>query len=1203
MEIQKSITENHDIVFGIDIGFTSIGWAVVSKKQQKILGSGCYIFPVGVNEDSYNKNYAEESKNQTRRLARSLRRRLFRRKLRVVQLLFLLEENGFFASIKKPQNLREQYKNLPKAERSSLLKKFSAEIQQYMHQNGFLSTDIYSWRAQALDTRIELWQLGLIFLQFAKRRGFKSNRKEKTDEKKKGEIEKAISALKEEMQKENVRTLGEYFYKLICKSPLTNRQGKKDRPIQRIRNCYTERKMYEDEFEAIWEAQKKYYPDKLSGDKSGDVRNSEFCKTLYYQIKNWCIFFQRPLKSQKKLVGNCTFLPHKKRCPIAALEFQEFRIWQFLGNLRITTTSKREAKKAQNQLSLFESRPRYNEPLSLEEKKKLAQLFSEKEKVTISDIKKELGYENAKFSAENIDYKGNVVRVAFKKAFGNKDFEEMEKEYKQKEALDEQNCFKTSERFKTKFYKLWNALLFADSTSWLQEYAKKLGYSEQQAEEYSKIFLPEGYASLSLEAIRSILAYMKEGYEYHEACMYAGFHHSKQEIPVKGKISPKDIPNLRAPIVQKAICETARLVNHLVKKFGEPDHIRVEMAREFKQPKSEREKRARKNYEIKKRREEYVELLKKYKPDWNIHPKSDIIKKFELWLELGLDDGELKNKLIDDRKINEFKKFAKKVNSKDKEKYALWLECGRVSPYTGKTISLTKLFSSDIEIEHIIPYSLSGDDSMTNKTIAEREENAKKGNLTAFAYMQSKGKKELDEYIERISAFPKYKQKYFLAKEASDEFANVDFQSTAYIAKELTKLLKLVCKNVYITNGKATAIIRRHWGLHNLLQELWQEQNLSQELLSSNESSDNKTAQEEKMREDHRHHAIDAIVIALTSQSIFNKLAREAQFSSSGHMRVKEIPLPWGTLNSFRNDVNKSVANILVAFRNKKRLLSKKKIKKGNSVTISIVPRDKLHAETNYGFVQLPCGRKGYVQRKPLADYFNDVENEEKSVKKCEAIVDRKIANILLERLRNYDFNGKRAFSQEAIQKEPVLTYSKKGTPNPIYKVRFFVESNTAIPLKPHENPKLYVEPDNNYMMAIYRDPQTDERVSEIVTFIEAFNRKKRGEAIFEPIKKKVVQKREIELPLWLTLSKKDMFVLYDNHPEEIDWNNPADIFNRLYYVIKMSGNNIYLGKHHIAKINADRDKFPIKKLISSNKFKGVKVFLSPLGEIVKKVE
>src|SRR5215207_6503836 len=136
----------------------------------------------------------------------------------------------------------------------------------------------------------------------------------------------------------------------------------------------------------------------------------------------------------------------------------------------------------------------------------------------------------------------------------------------------------------------------------------------------------------------------------------------------------------------------------------------------------------------------------------NIQKYDSIIHKFELWLELGADKND-----------SSFKDFEKIVERKDREKHSLWLECNRICPYTGKVISLSQLFSSEIEIEHIIPYSRSLDDSFTNKTVTFYNINKEKGDQTAFEYLSGKGKAEFKAFCDRLKVFSKDKrEKYFL---------------------------------------------------------------------------------------------------------------------------------------------------------------------------------------------------------------------------------------------------------------------------------------------------------------------------------------------------------------------------------------------------------------------------------------------------------
>ena len=182
-------------------------------------------------------------------------------------------------------------------------------------------------------------------------------------------------------------------------------------------------------------------------------------------------------------------------------------------------------------------------------------------------------------------------------------------------------------------------------------------------------------------------------------------------------------------MVMRAVSESVALVNAIIQEEGRPDCIRIEFARTMRMPKEVREKMRNKNRDKERQRDEYEEFLMKKLGYKDI--KRSQITKFELWLEMEFAEEDLR-KIDGSINVEDFRKFAKNVKPSDRTKYDLWLQCGRISPYTGKPISLGKLFSSEIEIEHILPYSRTMDNSFRNKTLCEREFNAIKVKQTPF---------------------------------------------------------------------------------------------------------------------------------------------------------------------------------------------------------------------------------------------------------------------------------------------------------------------------------------------------------------------------------------------------------------------------------------------------------------------------------------
>ncbi len=549
-------------ILGLDLGTNSIGWALVDTNKAVIKGIGVRIFPMGVNLEKGH----EVSKNATRREKRQTRRQTFRRKKRKRYIASVLQNQGMFPDIK---NLD---KELNKEKLNDDLKYFFA-------------INPYKCRARAyMGEKLSLLEIGRILYQFAQRRGYKESLKGMDTEEGKlyeGKPKEGITGIN--LTKEKIAehgTLGNYFYN-------------EDPHKVRIRSRYTTRRMYLDEFEIIWENQKKFYPDILTEDLKQKLGDPE--KGL--------LFYQRPLRSQKHLIGHCTFEPGKPRCPKSAIPFEEFRMYQFINTIK-----------------------HGEDPLNDEERSIVIELFNSKDKFDFREIKKKLNLEGGTFNYED-DHKvvGNKTINNFRKIFGKKRWDGMNL----KEMED-----------------VWHIKLDADDKEWLTNYAKeKWQLDEKATEKFIKLKLIDDYANLSRKAIKSILPFLKKKYLYNEAVLLGGimnafgstvwnempdnnrktiedtviayvgqksepgteidkiksflirqfkftdkqlaklYHHSA--AVKEGDVSEKlpEPENLRNPIVQQALFELKRVVNNIIDEYGKPDEIKIELARDLKSSK------------------------------------------------------------------------------------------------------------------------------------------------------------------------------------------------------------------------------------------------------------------------------------------------------------------------------------------------------------------------------------------------------------------------------------------------------------------------------------------------------------------------------------------------------------------------------------------------------------------------------------------
>ncbi|MBL8676933.1 MAG: hypothetical protein JNJ47_05885, partial [Alphaproteobacteria bacterium] len=289
-------------VLGLDIGTSSIGWALIDSEQKKIIKTGVRIFPEGVNRDTKG---SEISKNQLRREARQARKNKFRKKLRKKILIRELKRHEMY----------------PLSEDA---------LSQWISLNPYLL------RGKALSERLSLLEVGRILYHLNQRRGFKSSRKTggvteegNTEDGKIFQGDEKTGKIGIAETNKNIESGGETLGKYLSSLVPDNKPYKEN---IRIRNRYTTREMYVLEFNKIWDSQQKFY---------AQILTSEFRRKLG-DDKEGILFFQRPLKSQKYLIGKCTFEKDKPRCPESAIPFELYRTYSFINTVQIWDSSGQE---------------------------------------------------------------------------------------------------------------------------------------------------------------------------------------------------------------------------------------------------------------------------------------------------------------------------------------------------------------------------------------------------------------------------------------------------------------------------------------------------------------------------------------------------------------------------------------------------------------------------------------------------------------------------------------------------------------------------------------------------------------------------------------------------------------------------------------------------------------------------------------------
>lgn len=668
----------------------------------------------------------------------------------------------------------------------------------------------YDIRTRALDEKVSLHELGRAIFHLNQRRGFKSNRK--TDGGEDGKIRQAVAKLEETFLKEGCRTLGEFYQKRIerglsVRARLEGAGAKAEYPF------YPSRQMIECEFDKIWNKQAEFYPDILTKQAKKKIK-----ETLLYQ---------RPLKPVKP--GKCFLEPNEDRAPIASPYFQRFRILQTINELRIIS--------------------RYGDqrPLTLEERNILLDDLSQKKELKFSAAKKLLSlsvYDRFSIQDERRDkFQGDQIAVLLgnKKYFG-KNWKSL--------PLENQNAIVAE-------------LINQDDTENLIKTLCAFGLSKEAAAQLSEETLPTGYGRLSLVALKKIIPFLEEAViTYSEAAAKAGYNHSDNYtgeifhyLPYYGKVlenrvmrgSGNEADNdedrygkVGNPTVHIALNQLRRVVNCVIKHFGPPEQIVVEVARDLKMTQEE----------IKENNKRQAE-------------------------------NEKRNERID----AELRKLGQSINRENRDRYKLWEELAdnpmdRCCPYTGQPIGIEKLFTEEVEIEHILPFAQTYEDSLANKTLSMRYANRLKQNRSPYEAFAEHSYKGILSYQEMLDKLPKDRawenKRWRFEKGAMDRYnANGDFQArqltdTAYASRLALEYLKFVCPkdSVWAIPGKLTSMLRRQWGLNSIL---------------GREMPDGSF---EKSRDHHGHHAIDGLVVAMTDRALLQEMSRATQVNWKHQERV-----------------------------------------------------------------------------------------------------------------------------------------------------------------------------------------------------------------------------------------------------------------------------------------------------------------------------
>lgn len=1139
-------------IIGIDTGTNSLGWAIIEKdgETRRLLYKGTNIFSEGVKIEKG----IESSKAADRTDHRSVRKHYWRRKVRKVRLLTILSENRLCPPLDKEELRQWKLKRIyPKSD----------EFMEWQRTEDKDDINPYRYRYLCLTEKLDLtdirqrYILGRALYHLNQRRGFLSNRKETTKESD-GKVITGIGDLTKEIEKSGCKYLGEYFYKLYQRG-------------EKIRSHYTSRKEhYLNEFRAICEKQ-------------------DLDKELAKKLEK-AIFYQRPLKSQKGTVGKCTFEKGKSRCPVSHPLYEEFRMYQFINNIKIKTPGDVELRE-----------------LTFEEKEIIRPLFNKKSSFDFKVIAKVLagGRNNYCFykDAEDKPYKFNFamdtsvspspVCGGLSKIFGDN----------WKDALCEVYTLSEGKTQMQVINDVWHALFSFDDEDKLKEFAKvRLQLNEEQAEEFSKIPIANEYASLSLKAIRKILPYMKDyGMKYTHAVFFGNL---KEVLPshIWGIRETREaaIGNIIGAIQEVAETSDSQTIEKCLKDYlKERYQVSDEKLKKLYHPSMiELYPKVRPNndgiYQLGSPR------ISSVKNPMAMHSLFRMRKVINLLLKKGYIDEETKvhiefsrdlndanmRKAIqqlnkeneDDRKkcrdkIKELYKeqCGKEIEPTDRDilKYQLWEEQNHTCIYTGEGIGICDFLGDEpkYDIEHTIPRSVGGDTTKENLTLCSSKFNreTKKTKLPSELHnheeilqriakwkenyetleekIRSRRKRHPAEkgqrdkniqerhYLELKCKYWKRKYERFTMTEVPEGFSRRQGTDISVISRYARMYLQSVFKRVYIVKGIATSDFRKLWGLQDVY--------------------------EKKSRVNHVHHCIDAITIACIDKGEYDKLAKyyhdEENHEWYGHDKP-DFKKPWDT---FVADI-KNVENELLIAHYSKDNMSKQakrnirgrdgrilKNERGEKLQMrGDVAHTSLHNDTYYGAIMVDDTVK-YVIRKNLdgleeKDVKNIVDNEVRS----------KVENAIL-------LHGSLKKAVEAT------IWMNEEKQIPIKKVRIFAGSVTRPlnirqqrDLSRHEYKHQYhVMNDRNYMMAIYvgvNNKGKEKRDFELVSNLVAADYYKKSNDK-TPTDGNLIPQNKNGLELRYQLKIGTMVLLYENLPEEVWDLDKSNLQKRLYKISGLS--------------------------------------------------
>lgn len=678
----------------------------------------------------------------------------------------------------------------------------------------------------------------------------------------------------------------------------------------------------------------------------------------------------------EKMIGKCTLEENEKRAAKATYSFEYFNLLTKVNSIKIILDSEKRA-------------------LSDNERQTIIQLAFSKKTINYSSIRKALHLAD-----------GERFNISYSQS--DKTADEIEKKTK----FTYLTAFHTLKKAYGTAYVDWpvekrNRLAYAltayKNDNSIIEFLSKNGFDKGEIEIALTLPTFVKWGNLSEKALNKIIPYLEQGMLYHEACAEAGYNFKADDsdkqmyLPAHEKEAP-ELEEIKNPVVRRAVSQTIKVINALIRERGEsPCFVNIELARELSKSKADRNK-----------------------------------------IEKGQKENQAKNDRIMERLKKEFGLLS--PTGQDLIKLKLWEEQDGICPYSLKHISLERLFEPGYtDIDHIIPYSLSFDDTYNNKVLVMSSENRQKGNRIPMQYLEGKRRDDFWLWVDRSNL--RYRKKQNLMKETLTEedlsgFKKRNLQDTQYLSRFMLNFLKKYLQTapndsgrkntIQAVNGAATAYMRKRWGI-------------------------------QKIRENGDiHHAVDAVVIACVTNGMTKRISEYAKYKETEYQTpdtgeyfdvdkctgevINRFPMPY---RWFRDELTMRCSEDPSRVLHEKPLPNYATDEQVASIFVSRMPKHKTKGSAHKETVRKPYeqdGQKYTISKVPLnslklkdgeiENYFNPGS-------------DTLLYEALKERLLSFNGDAKKAFA------EPFHKPKSDGSPGPVVKkVKLKEKATLTVPVQ-----------------------------------------------------------------------------------------------------------------------------------------------------------